>query len=101
MGPHLRARDDAAAWLRGAGPGTLLGSTGALPAVMRRLQHADLHSFDAGADVSPVAPADDTAVSQTADHHQSKEPAAAQGIGVLAGGSRQRRIPGGDSGCGA
>ena len=63
VGPHVRARHDAAARLRRAGAGALLGAHRALPAAVRRLQHAGLRAGDAGAALLPAAAADDAAVS--------------------------------------
>ena len=92
VGPHVRPRHAAAARLRGPGPGALVRAHRALPAAVRRLQHAGLHTGDAGADVLPAAPADDPAVPQAAHHLHAQEPAAPQGIGVAAGGVRERQV---------
>ena len=48
----------AAARLRRAGARALLGAPRALPAAVRRAQHAGLRAVDAGADLPPAAPAD-------------------------------------------
>ena len=84
----------------GAGARALVGAHRALPAAVRRLQHAGVRAGDAGADVLPAAAPDDTPVPQAADHLLAQEPAAPQGIGVAAGRVRQRQVPAGERGLG-
>ena len=58
VGPHLRAHAVPAARLRRPGSGALVRAPRALPAALRRAQHAGLRAVDAGADVPHAAPAD-------------------------------------------
>ncbi len=100
MGTHERPDADAAAWLRRRRPGAFIGTHGTVPAIVRGLQHAGLRAGDAGADVLPAAPADGASAPQAADHFLAEEPAAAQGIGISAGGIRQRQVQPGQRGLG-
>ena len=87
-----------AARLRRAGAGALLGAPRALPAALRRAQHAGLRAGDAGAVLPPAAPPDGPPVPQAADRHDAEEPAAQEGVGVAARGARQRHVPDRDRG---
>ena len=58
VGPPVRTRAAPAARLRRPGPGALVGAPRALPAAVRREQHAGVRAVDAGADVPHAAPAD-------------------------------------------
>ena len=92
MGTHLRTGNDAAAWLRGAGAGTFLGAPGALPTVMRRLQHTGVCACYAGPDVLPVAPADDPPLSKATGHFHAKKFAAPQRICISPGGVFREQV---------
>src|ERR1700728_5464537 len=83
MGTAVRPDAAAAARLRGPGPGALLRAPRALPAIMRREQHAGVRAVDARADVPFAATTDAAAVSQAPDRHDAEEPAAARAVGVL------------------
>ncbi len=82
VGPLLRPGAVPAARLRGAGAGAFIGAPRALPAALRREQHAGLRAVHAGADVPHAAPADAALVPQAADRDDAEEPAAAQAVGV-------------------
>ena len=58
VGPPVRTRAVPAARLRRPGPGAFLRAPRALPAALRREQHAGVRAFDARADVSHDPPAD-------------------------------------------
>ncbi len=58
VGPPVRAHAVPAARLRRAGAGAFVRAPRALPAALRREQHAGVRAFDAGADVPHAAPAD-------------------------------------------
>ena len=58
VGPPLRTHAVPAARLRRPGPGAFLRAPRALPATLRREQHAGVRAFDARADVSHDPPAD-------------------------------------------
>ena len=93
VGPHLRARAAAAARLRRAGPRAFVGAARALPAAVRRAQHAGVRAVDARADVPHAAPADAAPLPQAAHRDDAEEPAAPQGSGVVARRARQRPVP--------
>ena len=82
VGPPVRPDAVPAARLRRAGAGAFLGAPRALPAAVRREQHAGVRAVDAGADVPHAAPADAARASQAADRHDAEEPAAPRAVGV-------------------
>ncbi len=88
VGPPLRHHPASAAWLRRPGARAFLGALGALPAAVRRVQHAGVRAVDAGADVSHAAPADGAAAAQAADRHDAEEFAAPPLVGVAPGRAR-------------
>ncbi len=96
VGPRVRHHLVPAAWLRRSGAGAFLGAPRALPAAVRRVQHAGVRALDAGADVSHAAPADAAPVAQAAHHHDAEELAAASLVGVAPGGAVGQRFPDGD-----
>ena len=96
MGPLLRARDAAAARLRRPGAGAFLGAPRALPAVVRRREHAGVLPHHPRADVPHAAPADDPRLPQAAGSDEPEEPAPAQALGVGPRGFHRRRVPGRD-----
>ncbi len=58
VGPPVRSHAAPAARLRRPGPGAFLRAPRAIPAALRREQHAGVRAFDARADVSHDPPAD-------------------------------------------
>ena len=68
-----RPDDAAAARLRGPGSGALLRPPGALPAALRRGQHAGRQLHHAGQLFPHPAPPDAPAVPQAADHHDAQD----------------------------
>ena len=96
VGPRLRAHDVPAARLRGAGAGAFVGAARALPAALRREQHVGVRALDAGADVPHAASPDAALVPQAARRDDAEEPAAAQAVGLAAGGSVARAVSAGD-----
>ena len=92
VGPAVRPDAVPAARLRRPGAGAFLGAPRALPAAVRREQHAGVRAVDAGADVSPAAPADAAAVPQAADRDDAQEPAAPRAVGVVAGRAEQQQL---------
>ncbi len=72
VGALLRAGAAAAARLRGRGSRALLGAPGALPAAVRREQHAGVRAVDPGADVPHAAAADAPVLPQAADRHDAR-----------------------------
>ena len=81
---HERPGAAAAARLRGPGPGALQRAARALPAAVRRGQHAGLQPDDAGAVLPRAAPADAPHLPQAAGRDEPEEPAAPQAGGVAA-----------------
>ncbi len=79
------------------GPGSraFVGAPRALPSAVRAAQHAGGRAHDAGAGVPHAAAADAAQVPEAADRHDAEEPAAAQGGGVVARGTRERQLPDG------
>ena len=96
MGPPVRHHPVPAAWLRGSGARAFLGAPRALPAAVRRIQHAGVRAVDAGADVSYAAPANGAAAAQAAHRHDAEELAAPPLVGVAARRARHRRVLHGD-----
>ena len=104
MAAHERPRAAAAARLRGAGAGALERAPRALPAALRREQHAGLQPDDAGAVLPRAAPADAPHLPQAARRDDPEEPAAAQAApsrrsrdftdGHVPAGARRRRARG-------
>jgi 2-oxoglutarate dehydrogenase E1 component len=82
-----------AARLRRPGPGTFLRAPRALPAVVRREQHAGVRAVDTRADVPHAAPADAAAIAQAADRDDAQEPAAPRTVGVAPERARDRPLP--------
>ena len=76
VGAFLRTRAVPAARLRRSGPGAFFRASRALPAAVRRIQHAGVRAFDAGADVPHASAPDAAAVPQAARGHDAEEPAA-------------------------
>jgi len=74
-----RPRHAVAARLRGPGARALLGAPGALPAALRRRQHAGGQRLDAGQLLPRPAPPDDPRVPEAADRHDPQVAAAPQG----------------------
>ena len=81
---HVRPRLPAAARLRGAGAGAFLGAARALPADVRRGQHAGRQLHDAGELFPHPAPPVEARDPQAADPDDAEEPAAPQARGVAA-----------------
>ena len=96
VGPRVRHHLVPAAWLRGSGAGAFLGAPRAIPAAVRRVQHAGVRALDAGADVSHAAPADAAPAAQAAHRHDAEELAASSLVGVAARGTVGQRFPDGD-----
>ncbi len=96
VGALVRPHAIFAAWLRRPGRGTLVGAFGAVPAVMRRIQHAGVRALDAGADVSHAAPANAARIAQAAHHHDAEELVAPSPVRVAARGAQRQRISDGD-----
>src|ERR1700733_14023156 len=96
MGPSVRHHAALAAWLRRSGARAFLGAPRALPAAMRRIQHAGVRAVYAGADVSYVAPANGPPAAQALDRHDAEEFAAPPAVGVAPGRARDRRVLFGD-----
>ena len=92
VGPLLRPDADAAARLRRAGAGALVGAPRALPAALRREQHAGAAADHAGADLPRPAPADDPPVQEAADPDDAEVPAAQQGRRLGARGACRRPL---------
>ena len=92
VGPRVRHHLVPAAWLRGSGAGAFFRAPRALLAVVRRVQHAGLRPLDAGADVSPAAPANAALVAQAAHRHDAQEFAASSLVGVAFGGTVEQRF---------
>ena len=92
VGPPVRPDAVPAARLRRPGPGAFLGAPRALPAAVRREQHAGVRAVDAGADVPHAAPADAARAAQAAHRDDAEEPAAPRAVGVGAGGPDRRRL---------
>ncbi len=84
VGPPVRTRAVPAAWLRRPGPGAFLRAPRALPAALRREQHAGVRAFDARADVSHDSPADPALPAQAAHRHDAEVAAASRTVGVIA-----------------
>src|SRR5580700_6826615 len=91
VGALLRDRAVPAARLRGSRTRAFLGAPRALPATVRREQHAGVRALHAGADVPHAAPSDAATVSQAADRDDPEEPAASRAAGVGARGADARR----------
>jgi 2-oxoglutarate dehydrogenase E1 component len=98
MGAPVRPDPVPAARLRRAGPGALLGAPRALPAALRREQHAGLRALNAGADVPHAAPPDAAQRARAAGGDDAQEPAAAQAVGLDAGRPDRRPFPERDRG---
>ena len=81
---HVRPRLPAAARLRGPGAGALLGAARALPADVRRGQHAGRQLHDAGELLPHPAPAAEARLPQAADPDDAEVAAAPQARGVAA-----------------
>ena len=73
VGPPVRPRAVPAAWLRRPGPGAFLRAPRALPAAVRREQHAGVRAVDARADVPHDPPADPAQPAQAADRDDAEE----------------------------
>ena len=73
-----------AARLRRARTGALFRASRALPAVVRRAEHAGLRAVHACADVPHAAAADEAILPQAAHYHDAEESAASQTVGVAA-----------------
>ncbi len=71
--------DDAAARLRRPGSGALVGAPRALPAAVRRQQHASGAADHRRADLPPAAAPDDPPVQEAAGDHDAEVAAAQQG----------------------
>ena len=84
MGSPVRTDALPAARLRRPGTGAFLGTAGAVPAALRRAQHAGVRALDAGTDVPHDAPADAAVVPQAARRDDAEEPVAAQVLGLPA-----------------
>src|SRR5690606_4722754 len=84
VGAIVRPHALPAARLRRAGSGALVGAARALPAALRRAQHAGVRSVDAGADVPPAASPDAAPPAQAADRADAEKPAPSSAFGVLA-----------------
>ena len=87
---HVRPRLPAAARLRGAGAGAFLGAARALPADVRRGQHAGRELHDAGELLPHPAPPAEARDPQAADPDDAEEPAAPQARGLAARRARRR-----------
>ncbi len=81
---HVRPRLPAAARLRGAGAGAFLGAARALPAAVRRGQHAGRQLHDAGELLPHPAPAAAARLPQAADPDDAEVAAAPQARGLAA-----------------
>ncbi len=81
---HVRPRVPAAARLRRAGPGAFLGAARALPADVRRRQHAGRQLHDAGELLPHPAPPAQARDPQAADPDDAEVAAAPQARGVAA-----------------
>ena len=81
---HVRARLPAAARLRGPGAGAFLGAARALPADVRRRQHAGLQHHDAGELFPRAAPPAQARDQEAADPDDAEVAAAPQARGVAA-----------------
>ena len=81
---HVRPRLPAAARLRGPGAGAFLGAARALPADVRRRQHAGLQHHDAGELLPRAAPPAQARDPQAADPDDAEVAAAPQARGVAA-----------------
>ena len=79
---HVRPRLPAAARLRGPGAGAFLGAARALPAAVRRGQHAGRQLHHAGQLLPHPAPAAEARVPQAADPDDAEVAAAPQARGV-------------------
>ncbi len=90
VGPAVLARPDAAARLRGTGPGPLLRPHRTLPADVRRREHDRGQPHDVGLALPPVAPPGLQPAAQAADHLHAEAAAAPQGRGLLRGGLHHR-----------
>ena len=77
----------------GQGPEHSIGPARALPATVRREQHAGVRPFDSRADVPHAAAADDPRVPQAAGRDDAEEPAAAQALGVVVRRVDQGAVP--------
>ena len=77
----------------GQGPEHSLGAPRALPAALRRAQHAGLRAEQRGADLPPPAPADAAPVPQAAGRDDAEVAAAEEGGRLLDPGAGQRLVP--------
>ena len=94
VGPRQRPHADAAARLRRAGPGALLGAPRALPAAVAPTHNMQVvQPTTASADLPPAAPPDDAPVPQAAGHHDAEVAAAEQGRDLAAVRAHQGRVP--------
>src|SRR5690606_40611687 len=87
VGTAVRLDAVPASRLRGAGAGAFVRAPGALPAALRRAQHAGVRAVDAGANVSSAASADAASAAQASDRADAEEPAAASPVRLVARGS--------------
>ena len=94
VGPALLAGADAAARLRGPGPGPLLRPHRALPADVRRGEHDRGQPDHAGLALPPAAPPGLQPAAQAADHLHAEAAAAPEGRGLLGGGLHHRHASG-------
>ena len=92
VGPRQRHHADAAARLRRAGAGALVGAPRALHAACRRQQHAGRAADLGEPDLPRAAPPDGADVPQAADHHDAEVAAAREGRGLAAGRLHQGRV---------
>ena len=96
VGPALVRRAAAAARLRGAGPGPLLGPHRALPADVRRGQHDRRDAQHPGVLLPPAAPPGVRPAPPSADRLHPEVDAAAEGRGQQPRGVHLRALPAGD-----
>ncbi len=82
----------AAARLRRAGAGALVGAPRALPAALRRAQHPGRGAVQPGADLPPAAPADAAQLPQAAGGDDAEVAAAQTRGGVEPQGPREGRV---------
>src|SRR5215831_18674915 len=86
MAAHVGPRVPAAAWLRRAGPGAFLGAARALPADVRRGQHAGRELHDAGELFPYPAAATEARYPQAPDPDDAEVAAAPSARGLAARG---------------
>jgi len=92
-GPPVRPDHDAAARLRRAGAGTLVGPHRAFPAAMRRQQHPGRAAHQRRADLPRAAAPDDPALPQAAGPLHAQIAAAQQGRHLAAVRPGHRPVP--------